>query len=396
MKILVLNSGSSSIKFQLFLMDKNESIASGLIEQIGQENGHAVLKANGEKYEKFVQIKDHHVGLDIMNELFRESGVLHDLKELDGIGHRIVHGGESFKSSALVTPDVIKKIEDAVVLAPLHNPGHLAGIKTAMSQSGDVPHVVVFDTVFHQTMPEYAYRYAIPYDLAKKQHVRRYGAHGTSHHYVSMQGAKFLGIPYENFNAITLHLGNGASVCAVKNGKCVETSMGLTPLEGLIMGTRSGDIDPAVITYLMRQGELKADEIDTFLNKKSGLLGICGTNDMRDVEERIEKGDERAKLAFDMFAHRLKKYIGAYYAVIGKIDAIIFTGGIGENDQDMRQKVCDELAHFGIKIDANLNKDRSNKGDRCLDASGATIKTLVIPTNEELMIATETLKLIKK
>lgn len=396
MKILVLNSGSSSIKFQLFLMDKNESIASGLIEQIGQENGHAVLKANDKKYERFIPIKDHNEGLGIMNELFRESGVLHDLKELDGIGHRIVHGGESFKSSALVTDDVIAKIEQTIPLAPLHNPGHLAGIKTAMKESGDVPHVVVFDTVFHQSMPEYAYRYAIPYELGKKHHVRRYGFHGTSHNYVSKKAAEFLNIPYDKFNAITLHLGNGASVCAVQNGKCVDTSMGLTPLEGLIMGTRSGDIDPAVITYLINCGELEAKDIDNFLNKKSGLLGICGTNDMRDIEENIKNGDERSKLAFDMFCYRLKKYIGAYYAVVGKLDAIIFTGGIGENDQNMREKVCGELAHFGIKIDENLNKDRSNRGDRSLDANGATIKTLVIPTNEELMIATETMKLIKK
>ncbi|AQW86048.1 acetate kinase [Campylobacter pinnipediorum subsp. caledonicus] len=396
MKILVLNSGSSSIKFQLFLMDENKSIASGLIEQIGQDNSHAILKANGEVYERFVPIKDHNIGLEIMNELFRESGTLHDLKDLDGIGHRIVHGGETFKSSALVNDDVIKKIENNIALAPLHNPGHLAGIKTAMKSSGDVPHVVVFDTVFHQTMPEYAYRYAIPYEISKKNHVRRYGFHGTSHNYVSQEAAKFLNIPYEKLNAITLHLGNGASVCAIKNGKSVDTSMGLSPLEGLIMGTRSGDIDPAVLTYLISCGGLKAEDMDDFLNKKSGLFGICGTNDMRNIEEKIAQNDELAKLAFEMFCYRIKKYIGAYYAVVGKLDAIIFTGGIGENDQGMREKVCNGLKHFGISIDNSLNKDRSNRGNRCLDDNNATIKTLVIPTNEELMIATETLKFIKK
>ncbi|CAD7287747.1 Acetate kinase [Campylobacter majalis] len=395
MKILVLNAGSSSIKFQLLLMDKNESIASGLIEQIGQPSGHAELKANGQKYERNQEIKDHHVGLAIMSELLKESGVLNSLTELDGIGHRVVHGGESFKSSAVVTAEVIKKIEDNIPLAPLHNPGALAGIKAAMSESGDIPHVVVFDTVFHQTMPEEAYRYAIPYDVAVKHHVRRYGFHGTSHQYVSQQAAKFLGIQNDKFNAITLHLGNGASVSAIKNGKSVDTSMGLSPLEGLIMGTRSGDIDPAVITYLIAQGEITADQIDNFLNKKSGLLGICGTNDMRDIGERVEKGDKQATLAFDMFCYRLKKYIGAYYAVVGKLDAIIFTGGIGENDQAMREKVCGELAHFGIKIDSAKNRDRSNRGDRCLDADGATIKTLVIPTNEELMIASEVVRLTK-
>ncbi|MCD8213286.1 MAG: acetate kinase [Campylobacter sp.] len=393
MKILVLNSGSSSIKFQLFLMEENRSIASGIVEQIGGENSRAILKTNGQEYEQIKPIKDHHEGLDAMNGLFRESNTLHDLSELDGIGHRIVHGGESFFSSMIVDDAVIKKIEQISPLAPLHNPGHIAGIKNAMQSSGNVPHVVVFDTVFHQTMPEYAYRYALPYDICKEHHIRKYGFHGTSHKYVCKRAANLMGINFENFNAISLHLGNGASACAVQNGKSIDTSMGLSPLEGLIMGTRSGDMDPAVVVYLLNIGVLKWDEIDTFLNKKSGLFGICGSSDMRDVVAKI-KYDERAKLAFDMFCYRVKKYIGAYYAVLGRVDALIFTGGIGENAPNTRQKICDDLKHLGIHInhDLNFNKERV---ERCLDDKNVKIKTFVIPTNEELEIAIETMRVIK-
>ncbi|QKF61210.1 acetate kinase [Campylobacter curvus] len=394
MKILVLNSGSSSIKFQLFLMEENRSIASGIVEQIGSENSRAVLKANSKEYEKKRAIKDHHEGLDVMNELFRESNTLHDLSELDGIGHRIVHGGESFFSSMIVDDSVIAKIEQISPLAPLHNPGHIAGIKNAMQSSGDVPHVVVFDTVFHQTMPEYAYRYALPYDICKEHHIRKYGFHGTSHRYVCKRAASLMGIEFQNFNAISLHLGNGASACAVQNGKSIDTSMGLSPLEGLIMGTRSGDMDPAVVVYLLNIGVLKWDEIDTFLNKKSGLFGICGSSDMRDVVAKMAN-DERAKLAFEMFCYRVKKYIGAYYAVLGRVDALIFTGGIGENAPNTRQKICDDLKHLGIHVNHDLNFSQE-RGERCLDDKNAKIKTFVIPTNEELEIAIETMRVIKE
>ena len=394
MKILVLNSGSSSIKFQLFLMEENRSIASGIVEQIGSENSRAVLKANSKEYEKKRAIKDHHEGLDVMNELFRESNTLHDLSELDGIGHRIVHGGESFFSSIIVDDSVIAKIEQISPLAPLHNPGHIAGIKNAMQSSGDVPHVVVFDTVFHQTMPEYAYRYALPYDICKEHHIRKYGFHGTSHRYVCKRAASLMGMEFQNFNAISLHLGNGASACAVQNGKSIDTSMGLSPLEGLIMGTRSGDMDPAVVVYLLNIGVLKWDEIDTFLNKKSGLFGICGSSDMRDVVTRMAN-DERAKLAFEMFCYRVKKYIGAYYAVLGHVDALIFTGGIGENAPNTRQKICDDLKHLGIHVNHDLNFSKE-RGERCLDDKNAKIKTFVIPTNEELEIAIETMRVIKE
>ncbi|MGG7073320.1 acetate kinase [Campylobacter sp. 9BO] len=393
MKILVLNSGSSSIKFQLFLMDSEQSIASGLIEQIGLGDSHAILKADGKMYEKFLPIPNHHAGLDVMNELLHESNTLHDLAELDGIGHRIVHGGESFSCSVLIDGAVISELERISPLAPLHNPGHIAGIKNAMQSSKNVPHVAVFDTVFHQSMPEYAYRYALPYDICKKHHIRKYGFHGTSHKYVCKRASELMGINFDNFNAISLHLGNGASVCAVENGKSVDTSMGLSPLEGLIMGTRSGDIDPAALVFLLNAGVLKWDEIDAFLNKQSGLLGICGSSDMRDVVAKME-GNERARLAYEMFCYRVKKYIGAYYAVLGRIDAVIFTGGIGENAPNTRQKITNELAHIGLSVDRDKNFDTSLKGERCLDLLDAKIKTFVIPTNEELEIARETKRLV--
>ncbi|WP_459861144.1 acetate kinase [Campylobacter concisus] len=394
MRILVLNSGSSSIKFQLFAMDTKTSLASGLVEQIGSSSSRAVLKANGETYEIKRFIKDHHDGLEAMNELFVASHTLHDLSELDGIGHRIVHGGESFFSSMIVDESVIKKIEEISPLAPLHNPGHLAGIKNAMKESKNVPHVVVFDTVFHQSMPEYAYRYALPYDVCKTHHIRKYGFHGTSHRYVCKQAAKMLGIEFDKFNAISLHLGNGASACAVQNGKSIDTSMGLSPLEGLIMGTRSGDMDPAVVIYLLNIGVLKWNEIDNFLNKKSGLFGICGSSDMREVVAKMQD-DERAKLAFEMFCYRVKKYIGSYYAILGRVDALIFTGGIGENAPNTRQKICDELKHLGIHINHDLNF-QDMRGERCIDGDDAKIKTLIIPTNEELEIAIETARVIKE
>ena len=264
-----------------------------------------------------------------------------------------------------------------------------------MKESKNVPHVVVFDTVFHQSMPEYAYRYALPYDVCKAHHIRKYGFHGTSHRYVCKQAAKILGIEFDKFNAISLHLGNGASACAVQNGKSIDTSMGLSPLEGLIMGTRSGDIDPAIITYLLNLDELKAEEIDAFLNKKSGLLGICGSSDMREVVVKMQEGDERAHLAFEMFCYRIKKYIGAYYAVLGRIDAIVFTGGIGENAPYSREKICNDLTHMGIKIDHELNFAKVF-GARDLSSPDAAVKTLVVPTNEELEIALETKRVIEE
>ncbi len=384
MKILVLNSGSSSIKFQLFEMDENRSIASGIIEQIGENDSSAKIEFDDKVIEKNELIKDHHSGLKLMNMLLIESCTIKSLDELGAIGHRVVHGGEKFSKPVIVNNDVLEEIEKLIPLAPLHNPANLDGIKVTMQQSPKVPQIAVFDTAFHSTIPSYAYMYALPYDMYEKDGVRKYGFHGTSHHYVIKEASKYLGI--EDINAITLHLGNGASMAAVKNGKCVDTTMGLTPLEGLIMGTRSGDLDPAILFYLARKHDLSIDDLDKLLNKQSGLKGICGNNDMREVESMAEKGDNKAKLALDMFAYRIKKYIGSYSAVIGKLDCIIFTGGIGENDIDTRARCCENLENLGIELDLVKNNQRAKN---ILDISfkNSKVKVLVIPTNEELEIA---------
>jgi len=384
MKILVLNSGSSSIKFQLFEMDENRSIASGIIEQIGENDSSAKIYFDDKVIEKNEFIKDHHSGLKLMNMLLIESCTIKSLDELGAIGHRVVHGGEKFSKPVIVNNDVLEEIEKLIPLAPLHNPANLDGIKVTMQQSPKVPQVAVFDTAFHSTIPSYAYMYALPYEMYEKDGVRKYGFHGTSHHYVIKEASKYLGI--EDINAITLHLGNGASMAAVKNGKCVDTTMGLTPLEGLIMGTRSGDLDPAILFYLARKHDLSIDELDKLLNKQSGLKGICGNNDMREVESMAEKGDNRAKLALDMFAYRIKKYIGSYSAVVGKLDCIIFTGGIGENDIDTRARCCESLENLGIELDLVKNNQRA-KNILDISLKGSKVKVLVIPTNEELEIA---------
>jgi acetate kinase len=384
MKILVLNSGSSSIKFQLFEMDENRSIASGIIEQIGENDSSAKIKFDDKVIEKNELIKDHHSGLKLMNMLLIESCTIKSLDELGAIGHRVVHGGEKFSKPVIINNNVLEEIEKLIPLAPLHNPANLDGIKVTMEQSPKVPQVAVFDTAFHSTIPSYAYMYALPYETYEKDGVRKYGFHGTSHHYVIKEASKHLGI--ENINAITLHLGNGASMAAVKNGKCVDTTMGLTPLEGLIMGTRSGDLDPAILFYLARKHDLSIDDLDKLLNKQSGLKGICGNNDMREVENMAEKGDNRAKLALDMFAYRIKKYIGSYSAVIGKLDCIIFTGGIGENDIDTRARCCESLENLGIELDLVKNNQRA-KNILDISLKDSKVKVLVIPTNEELEIA---------
>lgn len=391
MKILVLNSGSSSIKFQLFNINKNQSIASGIIEQIGDDNSYSKIEFDGKKIEKIEPIKDHNIGLKIMNHLLIESETITSLNDLGAIGHRVVHGGEKFSAPVIVNDDVIKEIENLIPLAPLHNPAHLQGIKVMMEQVPNIKQVVVFDTAFHSTIPKYAYMYALPYDHYKNDGVRRYGFHGTSHKFVVQEAEKYLNT--QKLNAITLHLGNGASMSAVKDGKCIDTTMGLTPLEGLIMGTRSGDLDPAILFYLARKHDFTIDDLDELLNKKSGLKGICGSNDMREVEEMAEHGDEKSKLALDMFAYRIKKYIGSYIAVIGKLDCIIFTGGIGENDIDTRQRCCSDLEHLGIELDLIQNNQRAKK---IIDIStkDSDIKVLVVPTNEELEIAVQTNSLL--
>ena len=394
MEILVINSGSSSIKFKFQDMDNKTCLASGVIEEIGSEHSKAKIEAG--EFEKEVKepIKSHEAGIEIMYRLLKESGTLKDINDIEGIGHRIVQGADYFDKAALVDDKVLAQIEELCPLAPLHNPAAVAGIKSCIS-TAKTPNVAVFDTTFHQSMPREAFMYALPYEFYEKNKVRRYGAHGTSHWYVSRTAAEFLGIPYEKFNAITLHLGNGSSITAIKNGKCVDTSMGMTPLEGLMMGTRCGSIDPAIIPYMERTAGYGAQEMDSIMNKKSGLLGVCGTNDLRKVEELMASGDEKAKLAYDMLVYQIVKIVGAYYAVLGKIDAIIFTGGIGENADILRQRVCERLAHFGIAIDKAENATRK-KINRDLSTKEATIKTLIIPTNEELAIAELTAEVLKE
>lgn len=399
MKILVLNAGSSSIKYQLFEMNDNRVLASGLIEKIGEDDSLAKIKytddaGSEQKIEREGSIKNHDVALGIMSTLLIESHVIRDLNELGGIGHRVVQGGSLFRKPTLVTPEVIEGIEKLIPLAPLHNPGHLAGMKVSLEQSPSVPQVAVFDTAFHATLPEYAYLYALPYKLYTDANVRRYGFHGTSHHFIVKEAAKYLNKPLNELNAITLHLGNGASMCAVKNGQSVDTTMGLTPLEGLIMGTRSGDIDPAIMFYLARTQGYTIDDLDKLLNKESGLKGICGNNDMREIGKMAEEGNAQAKLALEMFNYRIKKYIGSYSAVLGRVDCIIFTGGIGENDADVRLNSCSELQNLGIEIDAVVNNQRCSKITK-ISTENSPVKVLVIPTNEELEIALQTQDVIQ-
>jgi acetate kinase len=398
LKILVLNSGSSSLKFQLFALPELTVTASGLIEKIGDAQSRAELtfvKGKGDEHtlERNEPIAEHRQAIMVMADLLRESGAMTEIKELAGIGHRVVHGGESFHQPVCIDDTVIAAIEKLIPLAPLHNPANLVGIKVAMEHAGTIPQVAVFDTAFHQSIPEHGYLYALPYTLYEQQKVRRYGFHGTSHGYVAGQAAHYLGRSGEDLNIITLHLGNGASAAAVQGGKCIDTSMGLTPLEGLIMGTRSGDLDPAILFYLSRETGMDIDDLDTMLNKKSGLKGICGENDMRTITDLADKGDKQAKLALTMFCYRLKKYIGAYMAAMGGVDCIVFTGGIGENSAVVRQITCQGLGGLGISLDAEKNR-RREKGIIEIQSEKSSTKILVVPTDEELEIATQTLKVI--
>ena len=394
MKILVLNSGSSSIKFKLY--DNNLAIASGLVERIGENDSKVELKDlnNDKKYTKTCNILNHEVGLNIVNDLFKESNLLNDLNELDGCGHRVVQGGAKLTNHCIINEEVLEEIQKVSVMAPLHNPAHIAGIKTMQKTAPKVPNIAVFDTAFHSTMPDYAYMYALPYEFYEKDNIRKYGFHGTSHSYVSKKAAEFLGIDYNNFNAISAHLGNGASVCAIENGKCVDTSMGLTPLEGLMMGTRCGDIDPAVVPYLAKTYNLNTEQIDNIMNKKSGFLGICGYNDLRDVENQIKEGNKKAKLAQDMYIYRLAKYIGSYFSILPHTDALIFTAGVGENSDSIRELVCDKLAHLGLELDSDINNGLRGKLTT-ISKVNSKVKILVVPTDEELEIVKITENLIK-
>ncbi|QYX77453.1 acetate kinase [Streptomyces akebiae] len=397
-RVLVLNSGSSSVKYQLLDMRDSGRLAVGLVERIGEENSrlkHTPLTTGGASRERTGPIADHEAALKAVAEELAADGLGLDSAELAAIGHRVVHGGQSFTEPTVIDDTVLAEIERLIPVAPLHNPANLTGIRTARALRPDLPQVAVFDTAFHTTMPESAARYAIDVETADAYRIRRYGFHGTSHAYVSRATAELLGKDPSEVNVIVLHLGNGASASAVEGGRCVDTSMGLTPLEGLVMGTRSGDMDPAVIFHLMRVGGMSTDEIDTLLNKKSGLIGLCGDNDMREIRRRIDGGDERAKLAFDIYIHRLKKYIGAYYAVLGRVDAVAFTAGVGENAAPVREAALAGLAGLGLAVDGDLNAVRSDE-PRLISPAGARVAVAVVPTDEELEIATQTYTLVGK
>ena len=392
MYVLVINCGSSSIKYQLFDMTTEEVLAKGLVERIGEEKsafrqesarGEAAFETDAADHEQaFQRLVD---GL-----LSSEHGVLASKDEVAAVGHRVVHGGEAFVESQLITPDVIATVEDFCSLAPLHNPPNLVGIREAMRHFPAAPHVAVFDTAFHQTMPKKAFVYALPYDLYADKRIRRYGFHGTSHRFVCHRSAEILEIPLDRFNAVTCHLGNGCSLTAVRAGQSVDTSLGLTPLEGLVMGTRSGDIDPAIIFHLCSREGMDLAEVDTLLNKKSGLLGVSGiSNDLREISKAAEEGNERAELAIEVFAYRVKKYIGAYLAALGRADAVIFTGGIGENSADMRGRICADLDALGLKLDAELNAG-CRAAEAIISSPDSQVRIMVVPTNEELLIARDT------
>ncbi|MBS3810304.1 MAG: acetate kinase [Halanaerobiales bacterium] len=397
MKVLVLNSGSSSIKFQLFNMEEEKVLAKGLVERIGI--GDSVIEyenIEGKEVNKTLNISNHRDGIQDVMDILLDSkvGVLENIDEIYAVGHRVVHGGEKFAQSTLITDEVLDKIEEVSSLAPLHNPHNLSGIKVCKELLPDKPQVGVFDTAFHQSMPEKAYIYAIPYEYYKKYEVRRYGFHGTSHQYVANRAAELMDKDIKELKIITCHLGNGASITAVDKGKSVDTSMGMTPLEGLAMGTRSGDLDPAIIPFLMEKEDLDTEEVDNILNKKSGLLGISGvSNDSRDVRQAASSGNHRAALADQIFNYRVKKYIGSYMAVLNGVDAVVFTGGIGENAGEVRANILKDLNNLGFDLNHKANKVRGEEKEITTDKS--KIKVFVIPTNEELVIARDTKRIVE-
>ncbi|MEU3037736.1 acetate kinase [Streptomyces griseoaurantiacus] len=395
-RLLVLNSGSSSVKYQLLDMRDHSRLAVGLVERIGERTSHLTHTRLGEERatrERGGPIADHGAALEAVAEELAADGLGLDSPDLAAIGHRVVHGGMFFTEPTVVDESVLTEIERLIPVAPLHNPANLTGIRTALGLRPDLPQVAVFDTAFHTTMPEHAARYAIDGRIADRYRVRRYGFHGTSHAYVSRATAELLGRAPEDVNVIVLHLGNGASASAVRGGVCVDTSMGLTPLEGLVMGTRSGDMDPAVIFHLRRVGGMSMDEIDTLLNKRSGLFGLCGDNDMREIQRRIDAGDAQAKLAFDVYVHRLRKYIGAYCAVLGRVDAVVFTAGVGENAAAVRRAAIEGLELFGLAVDEERNAVRSGEA-RLISPDSARVAVAVVPTDEEMEIATQTYALV--
>ncbi|WP_054957601.1 acetate/propionate family kinase [Paenibacillus dakarensis] len=397
MNILVINAGSSSLKYQLYNMTDESVLAKGLVERIGMDSSILTHKPTGKQEATEVsEILEHTTAIrKVLGMLTDEEyGVIDSIDEIQAVGHRVVHGGEYFKESALVDSEAKAEIRRLFDLAPLHNPAAMLGIKAAETNMPGVPQVVVFDTAFHQTMPEKSYLYAIPRVLYNKYKVRRYGAHGTSHEYVSQAAAEFLNRPIEDLKIITCHIGNGASLTAVKDGKSIDTSMGMTPLEGLMMGTRSGDLDPAIVPYVMNKEELTVNEVNSMLNKHSGLLAISGiSSDMREITEGMEKGDPNATLAFDMYEYRVRKYIGSYAAALNGVDVIVFTAGVGENSVILRQRVLEQMTYLGIEIDEELNKVRSGEPRR-ISTKNSKVEVLVIPTNEELVIARDTHRIV--
>ena len=396
MKILVLNSGSSSIKYQLFNMENENVLAKGIVERIGIEDSFLEHEVNGDEVVIKEDIPNHSKGISLVIDALLDDnhGVLASMDEINAVGHRVVHGGEKFADSVKITDEVVKQMEDVSDLAPLHNPPNIAGIKVCQELMPGKPQVGVFDTAFHQSMPAEAYTYALPYEYYEKYGVRRYGFHGTSHRFVAKRAAKLIDKDYNDSKIITCHLGNGASVAAVKNGKSIDTSMGLTPLEGLVMGTRCGDIDPAIVPFLQEKEDLSSKEIDDIMNKESGLLGISGiSNDSRDIQEAADDGNERAQLAGDVFNYRVKKYIGAYTAAMGGVDAIVFTAGIGENAIEIREGILDGLEYLGFELDKEANDSRGKEIE--ISKAGSDTRVFVIPTNEELVIARDTAEILE-
>ncbi|NLY20983.1 MAG: acetate kinase [Tissierellia bacterium] len=397
MNILVINCGSSSLKFQLIDMEKNEVSAKGLVERIGIDNSRIKYEPTGkDEVEQITDIPDHTVAIElVLNSIIdKDHGVISSLDEISAIGHRVVHGGEEFNGSVLIDDAVIKAMEKCIDLAPLHNPANLMGIAACQKLMPNTPMVGVFDTAFHQTIDPVNYIYAIPYEYYEKHQIRRYGFHGTSHKYVTQRAAEILGKDVNEVNLITCHLGNGSSIAAIKNGKVIDTSMGLTPLEGLPMGTRCGNIDPAIVPFLGRKENMDYDAIDAMMNKKSGVLGVSGvSSDFRDLENASKEGNERAQLALDMFHNSVRKFIGSYFVQLDSVDAIIFTAGVGENGITSRAEICKGLKSLGIEMDDELNNVRGK--DRIFSTENSSVKLMIIPTNEELMIAQDTLSLIK-
>ena len=398
MKILVLNCGSSSVKYKLIDSDSKKVLAEGGVEKIGLPDSFLKFKKpDGEKETIYVSMPTAKEAVKNILDLLTDpkNGVVKNLDEIEAVGHRVVHGMEDFSESVIITPDVIKKVKEAYSVAPLHNPANVTGIEAVESLIPNVPQVAVFDTAFHQTMPAKAFMYALPYELYEKYGVRRYGFHGTSHRYVSKRACEFLGLPYEKQRIITCHIGNGGSITAIRDGVSVDTSMGLTPTEGLMMGTRLGDVDPGALIYLMERENLDAAGLSKLVNKQSGVLGVSGkSSDMRDIEEAIAAGDSKAKLALEMYEYRIIKYIGAYTAVLGGVDIIVFTGGVGENQVRTREAICKQLAYLGVTFDAEANKVRGEEIE--ISGKDSKVHVVVIPTDEEMMIAQDTANLVKK